>query len=151
MKYAFTIQRRIHTIKRDNSKCIFFFFSELCPFFNLDFLSSIKHPTAKHWHLHALTLPFPKRKIMDSYKFKTIADDNKCNFKAEILFRMGRKQCGIRRKCWLPTFSPFRTMFSRGFIYRVFRSLDCVVKSLTHYQTTNFRLFQTERVCRQQF
>ena len=23
--------------------------------------------------------------------------------------------------------------------------------SLTHYQTTNFRLFQTERVCRQQF
>ena len=22
---------------------------------------------------------------------------------------------------------------------------------LTHYQTTNFRLFQTERVCRQQF
>ena len=24
-------------------------------------------------------------------------------------------------------------------------------KRLTHYQTTNFRLFQTERVCRQQF
>ena len=24
-------------------------------------------------------------------------------------------------------------------------------KELTHYQTTNFRLFQTERVCRRQF
>ena len=24
-------------------------------------------------------------------------------------------------------------------------------KGLTHYQTTNFRLFQTERICRQQF
>ena len=23
--------------------------------------------------------------------------------------------------------------------------------ALTHYQTTNFRIFQTERVCRQQF
>ena len=26
-----------------------------------------------------------------------------------------------------------------------------LVKELTHYQTTNFRLFQTERVCRRQF
>ena len=31
-----------------------FFFSELCPFFDLNFLSSIKHPTAKRWHLHAV-------------------------------------------------------------------------------------------------
>ena len=28
---------------------------------------------------------------------------------------------------------------------------DSMVKHLTHYQTTNFRLFQTERVCRRQF
>ena len=27
----------------------------------------------------------------------------------------------------------------------------CQKSSLTHYQTTNFKLFQTERVCRQQF
>ena len=27
----------------------------------------------------------------------------------------------------------------------------CLGNSLTHYQTTNFRLFQTERVCRRQF
>ena len=29
--------------------------------------------------------------------------------------------------------------------------LDCSSNILTHYQTTNFRLFQTERVCRRQF
>ena len=26
-----------------------------------------------------------------------------------------------------------------------------ILQLLTHYQTTNFRLFQTERVCRRQF
>ena len=26
-----------------------------------------------------------------------------------------------------------------------------MVRGLTHYQTTNFRLFQTERLCRRQF
>ena len=39
-----------------------FFSSELCPSFDLDFLScikqdflsSIKHPTAEHWHPHAV-------------------------------------------------------------------------------------------------
>ena len=29
-------------------------FLELCPFFDLDFLSTIKHPRAEHWHPHAL-------------------------------------------------------------------------------------------------
>ena len=32
------------------------FFSELRPFFDLDFLSSIKHPTVEHWHPHVLLL-----------------------------------------------------------------------------------------------
>ena len=41
--------------------------------------------------------------------------------------------------------------------YRVRLKCACVQSglalhcSLTHYQTTNFKLFQTERVCRQQF
>ena len=30
-------------------------------------------------------------------------------------------------------------------------ALEMVLTGLTHYQTINFRLFQTERVCRQQF
>ena len=34
----------------------FFFFSELCPFYDLDILSSIKHPTAEGWHWHAVLL-----------------------------------------------------------------------------------------------
>ena len=39
--------------KGDNSQSIF---SELCPFFDLDFISSIKHPTAERWHPHAVLL-----------------------------------------------------------------------------------------------
>ena len=42
--------------------------------------------------------------------------------KTEILYGMGRKKCGKRRKCWLPTFSPFPTMFSKGFFFRVVKS-----------------------------
>ena len=36
---------------------------------------------------------------------------------------------GKRRKCWLPEFSPFLTMFSMGFFLRVVKSRYCVVKS----------------------
>ena len=52
----------------------------------------------------------------------------KWKLKAEILFGLGKKHCGKRRKCWLPAFSPFPTMFSKGFFFRVIRSWDCVVK-----------------------
>ena len=31
------------------------------------------------------------------------------------------------------------------------KSFDSTQYTLTHYQTTNFRLYQTERVCRRQF
>ena len=30
---------------------------------------------------------------------------------------MIRKHCGKRRKCWLPAFSPFPTMFSTPFFF----------------------------------
>ena len=40
---------------------------------------------------------------------------NRCNWKIEICFRKGGKCCGKRRKCWLPAFSPFPTMFLDGF------------------------------------
>ena len=33
----------------------------------------------------------------------------------EFLFDKDEKHCGKRRKCWLPAFSPFLTMFSKGF------------------------------------
>ena len=66
----------------------------------------------------------PNDKFLDLSKLKAFADDkinvqiesicrrqNKCNLKTEILFGIGRKHCGKRRKCWLPAFSPFPTMF----------------------------------------
>ena len=39
---------------------------------------------------------------------------------------------GKRKKCWLPAFSPFPTMFSKGF-FKVVESRDCVVKRYNLY------------------
>ena len=41
---------------------------------------------------------------------------------------MVRKHCRKRRKCCLPAFSPFPTMFSKGFFFRVVKSRDGVVE-----------------------
>ena len=71
----------------------------------------------------------PNEKILDLSKLKAFAD-NKLNVsgKLEFVFGKGRKHCGERRKCWSPAFFPFPTMFSKDFLYRVIKSLDCVVK-----------------------
>ena len=51
----------------------------------------------------------------------------------------------------------FKILLSQGhentrlFGKRVKQDLEATFSVLTHYQTTNFRLFQTERVCRRQF
>ena len=37
---------------------------------------------------------------------------------------------GKERKCWLPAFSPFPSMFLKGFFLMVVKSWDCVVKSI---------------------
>ena len=64
-----------------------------------------------------------KRQKFRLVKIENICmQQNKCDSKREICFGKGRKHSGKRRKCWL-----------------------------THYQMTNFRLFQTDRVCRRQF
>ena len=44
------------------------FFSELCPFFNSKFLSSIKNPIAERWHTHAVLL-FQIKKSLIIHKF----------------------------------------------------------------------------------
>ena len=54
---------------------------------------------------------------------------NKSKWKIVIWFGKGRKHCGKRRKCWWPAFSPFPTMFSKGFFPRVVKSRDFVGKS----------------------
>ena len=74
--------------------------------------------------------PLPNDKILDVSKLKGIADDKiKETENFEICFVKDRKHCGKRRKCWLPAFSPFPTMFSRGFFLRGVKSRDCVVMS----------------------
>ena len=40
---------------------------------------------------------------------------------------MNRKHCGKMRKCWLPAFSPFPTIFSKAFFSRGVKSRNCVV------------------------
>ena len=40
-----------------------------------------------------------------------------------------RKHRGKKRKCWLPAFSSFPTMFSKALCVKVVKSRDCVVKS----------------------
>ena len=57
--------------------------------------------------------------------------------------RKGKKRKALKT---LPAFSPSHNV-SRGFFLKVVRSQNCV---LTHYQATNFRLFETERVRRPQ-
>ena len=58
--------------------------------------------------------------MLDWSKLKAFADD-KMNVteKLKFCFGNGRKHCGKRRKCWLPAFSPFPTMFSKGVLNSV--------------------------------
>ena len=56
-------------------------------------------------------------KILDWSKFKAFAED-KINVGKKLKNgHGGRKHCGKRRKCWLPAFSPFPTMFFRRFLF----------------------------------
>ena len=71
----------------------------------------------------------PNDKILDWTKLKAFfTRQNKFELEIVICFGKGRKLCGKRRKCWLPAFSPFPTMFSKGYLFKVIESRDCVVK-----------------------
>ena len=79
---------------------------------------------------HFQVNPLPNDKILDMFKLKALADDKiKVTKKTDICFGKGKKQCGKRRNCWLPAFSPFPTLFLKGYFLRVVKSRDCVVKS----------------------
>ena len=68
-------------------------------------------------------------KILDWSKLKALADD-KINV-AEMITSVSERVeniVGKRRKCWLPAFSLFLTMFSKPFFSRGVKSLDCDVK-----------------------
>ena len=69
-----------------------------------------------------LIIFFSKLQISRLVQIESICRrQNKCNLTPEILFGMGRKHCGKRRKCWLPAFSPFPTIFSKGFFSGSFK------------------------------
>ena len=55
--------------------------------------------------------------------------NDKFNFAQMIIFVSGCKEniAGKGEKCWLPAFSHFPTMFSKGFFPKVVKSRDCVV------------------------
>ena len=58
----------------------------------------------------------------------------KINVTEKLKFVSGRVEniVGNRRKCCLLAFSPFPTIFFKGFLYRAVKSPDCVVKLKQH-------------------
>ena len=62
--------------------------------------------------------PLPNNKILHLSKLKAFADDKISVSKFEIYFWKNKKQCGKRRKCWLPAFSPFPTILSKSFFFQ---------------------------------
>ena len=84
--------------------------------------------------LHSMTgidfNPLQKDKLLiDWSRFKELADKINVTEKLKFVLGRGRKHSGKKRKCRLPAFTPFSTMFSKGFFPMVIKSLDCVVKS----------------------
>ena len=58
----------------------------------------------------------------------------------------GRKDGGKRRTFLLPAFSPFPTIYSKGFFYRVIKSGDCVVKSEVFTKGQNTGCVKTKSI-----
>ena len=62
----------------------------------------------------------PNNKILDLFKFKAFfRQQNNCNFNTEILFRDGKKTFWEKEKMLVTSISPFPTLFSKGFFFRV--------------------------------
>ena len=60
-----------------------------------------------------ITLPYDE--ILHWPKFKAFADNNLNVVKIIISLYVRVENSEKRRKCWLPAFSPFPTLFSKGF------------------------------------
>ena len=87
-------------------------------------------------------------KIVDKLESKAFADKKLnvadvviCVFVRTVFLEKGEKAA----------FLPFPKMLSNAFSFRIVKNRGLSGKALTHYQTTDFGLFQTDRVCRQQF
>ena len=96
---------------------------------------------------------FTKRQNFHLVQIESICrQKTECNLKTEILFGMFRRHCGKWRKCWLPAFSPFPTMFSKAVFSRGVKSQDCVRKSyLPTKFSTQLTLYRTITTNEQDF
>ena len=94
---------------------------------NFSFSHSVFYPFGE---CSAIFIKFEKNCHLQIFQFGSVQNllFGK-RFKTETHFEMGKKRCGKRRKCCLPAFSLFPTMFSKGFFFRVVKSRDCVGKS----------------------
>ena len=80
--------------------------------------------------LHHLQIPktvnsLPNNKILDWSKLKAFADD-KMNLNEKFKLVLGKVEnlVGKGGKCWLHAFSPFPTLFSKAFSFRVAKNWD---------------------------
>ena len=99
----------------------------------------------------------PFKKFLDSFKLKEFAGDIfKFDENSRKFSKREENNVGKKRNFSLRTFTTLPTLFLKDLYCRNVKSRPCLRKGkssnpLTHYQTTNFRLFQTESVCRRQF
>ena len=94
----------------------------------------------------------------------SVDDNSELKKKRQKVLKVSRKHYEKRRNCSLRAISPIPSVFKRlvletcknqdlfgkGLTLNIIQ-MYCNKQSLTHYQMTNFRLFQTERICRRQF
>ena len=72
---------------------------------------------------------FTKDNILDWFKLKAFADNKlHMNQTLHLILVSVENIVRKRRKYWLPAFSPFPTMFSKGFCSIIVKNQDCVVK-----------------------
>ena len=82
---------------------------EVIPLFQPGIFTQESAAAAGHWHL-----TLPNYKFWDVTKLKAFADDKLKVAKMTIfLLERAENTWGKRRKCWLPAFSPFPTVFSK--------------------------------------
>ena len=61
----------------------------------------------------------PNKKFSEWSKLKTLADKTNLTISRNSFLEWVAKHCGKTTKCCLPAFSPFPTMFSKGFFFTV--------------------------------
>ena len=89
--------------------------------------------------------------VLDSSKLKEFADDNfKFNENGSKLSKRVENTVGKGEIARYEQFLLFPHCFQKA-CFQGRQKVSLSGNGLNHFQTTNFRLFQTERVCRQQF